>query len=117
MPQKDLLEELDFHLGVIEDCKVESNIGIGILASFPGLRCPYVYPRDSMAVSKALKGLAGFKEFHKRALTLLEGQASFLLNTQGEDGLWGQRYGMEGEDRSIYIHEDNIAHSINILSN
>ena len=83
------------------------------LASPPGSRYPYVYPRDLAAVARAFdridaKGTASTR--------ILEGAAAFLIATQGLDGSWGQRYDLEAQDRSIYHQEDNTAHAVAVLA-
>ena len=40
-----------------------------------------------------------------------------MKDTLTASGHWGQRYGLDGEDKSIYTQEDNIAHGISILCN
>lgn len=83
------------------------------LATPPGARYPYVYPRDLAAVARAFdridaKGTASAR--------MLEGAAVFLLATQGLDGSWGQRYDLDAKDQSIYLQEDNTAHAIAVLA-
>ena len=46
----------------------------------------------------------------ERAFTLLREVAAFIAFVQREDGHWGQRYEVSGDDKSIYRQEDNVAH-------
>ncbi len=59
-----------------------------ILASPPGRRYPYVYPRDTMLI---LRVLLKFQETKKVRKTL-----EFILNLVGETGEWYQRYTKDG---------------------
>jgi hypothetical protein len=43
--------------------------------------------------------------------------AHFMKITFFPLGFWGQRYSVEGENKSIYKQEDNVAHGIAILCN
>ena len=40
-----------------------------------------------------------------------------MTDIQAESGSWGQRYSLEGGNKSIYKQEDNVAHGIAILCN
>ena len=111
------IKELRYHLDIIEKCKKQGPKGTALLATLPGKRYPYVYPRDAASCSRFLAKLSQVSEFKKESLDLLEGMARFILSIQRDDGYWGQRYRLNGEDASIYRQEDNIAHSIRILMN
>lgn len=112
----DLNNHIYRHLDIIAQCAVYTDIGSALLATFPGSRYPYVYVRDSACVSRFLyKLLISPLKAGELAFRLLEEVAIFILNCQREDGFWGQRYGINGEDKSIYIQEDNIAHGVTIL--
>ena len=112
----DLNNDLYRHLDIISQCAVYTDIGSALLATFPGSRYPYVYPRDSACASRFLyKLLTSPLKAGRLAFRLLEEVAIFILNCQRKDGFWGQRYGINGEDKSIYIQEDNVAHGVTIL--
>ena len=64
----------------------------GILASPPGNRYPYVYPRDHVVCLLALIELG----MHDRAKQALD----FILTAQLPDGSFPQRYSQEGKDAS-----------------
>ena len=83
------------------------------MATPPGARYPYVYPRDLAAIARA----------HDRAPRdvgdagpTLHAAAAFLMEAQSLDGLWGQRYDLEARDCSIYWQEDNTAHAVATLA-
>ena len=112
----DLNNDLYRHLDIISQCAVYTDVGSALLATFPGSRYPYVYPRDSACASRFLyKLLISPLKAGKLAFRLLGEVATFMLNCQREDGFWGQRYDINGEDKSIYIQEDNVAHGVTIL--
>lgn len=83
------------------------------LATPPGSRYPYVYPRDLAAIARAFDRIDAKGTTSER---MLEGAAAFLLATQGLDGAWGQRYDLDAKDRSIYKQEDNTAHAVAVLA-
>jgi CRP-like cAMP-binding protein/GH15 family glucan-1,4-alpha-glucosidase len=112
----DLNNNLYRHLDIISQCAVYTDMGSALLATLPGSRYPYVYPRDSACASRFLyKLLISPLKAGRLAFRLLEEVAIFILNCQRDDGFWGQRYGINGEDKSIYIQEDNVAHGVTIL--
>jgi CRP-like cAMP-binding protein len=112
----DLNMEINKHLDIIYQCTVETVNGSALLASFPGMRYPYIYPRDSSCASRFLYKLVTSPfNLGENAFMLLSEMAKFILHCQREDGFWGQRYGIEGEDKSIYLQEDNVAHGVTIL--
>lgn len=115
MASRDLERELRFHFDVILKCKQEAELGVAVLATPPGLRYPYAYPRDMAATAKALRLMATKTGFGDEAFGLLEGMAEFTLYVQRPDGYWGHRYHLSGEERSLYRQEDNVAHGIIIL--
>jgi hypothetical protein len=47
----------------------------------------------------------------------LKGLAKFIAYVQEESGRWGQRYGLNGQNKAIYIQEDNTAYGAIILAN
>ena len=63
-----------------------------ILASPPGRRYPYVYPRDTMLILRVLLELGETKKVRK---TL-----EFILDLVGETGEWYQRYTKDGVSAS-----------------
>ena len=104
-----------FHLHVLRTCQATWKGAPLPMATPPGARYPYVYPRDLAAVARAYYRLKGVE--HDEAVSReLHAAADFLLATQGEDGLWGQRYDLQGRDRSIYPQEDNAAHAVAVLA-
>ncbi len=112
----DLNNDLYRHLDIVSQCAVYTDMGSALLATFPGSRYPYVYIRDSACASRFLyKLLISPLKAGGLAYRLLGEVAIFILNCQREDGFWGQRYGINGEDKSIYIQEDNVAHGVTVL--
>jgi len=108
------------HFEIIKKCAIydESSQRAALLATAPGSRYPYFYPRDAASASHLLNtiSLSGFS-YSDEAYALLREVANFALYIQREDGHWGQRYGTDGTDKSIYIQEDNVAHGMIIVSN
>ncbi|MDB5058888.1 MAG: hypothetical protein JWO59_2360 [Chloroflexi bacterium] len=105
-------------LDVIELCAIETAKGKAVCATPRGSRYPYVYPRDNAQCARALGKLVTYsksREIIDRAFTLLEEIARYLLAVQRQDGYWGQRYDVEGNDRAIYRQEDNIALGMSAL--
>jgi len=114
----DIDQEIESHLNIITKCAIETERGIALLATLPGSRYPYVYPRDSACASHFLLELSRSEiSASVKAFELLEGLAHFISSVQREDGFWGQRYGIEGEDKGLYKQEDNVAHGASILAN
>ncbi len=112
----DLNMEINKHLDIIYQCTIETDNGSALLATFPGMRYPYIYPRDSSCASRFLYKLVTSPfNFRDNAFLLLSEMARFVMNCQREDGFWGQRYGITGEDKGIYLQEDNVAHGVTIL--
>ncbi len=112
----DLNNVLYKHLDIISQCAVYTDMGSALLATFPGSRYPYAYPRDCACASRFLyKLLISPLKAGGLAFRLLEEISRFMLNCQRKDGYWGQRYGINGEDKSIYKQEDNVAHGVTIL--
>ncbi len=112
----DLDNELYRHFDVISHCTVDTALGSALLATIPDSRYPYVYPRDSACASRFLfKVVTASVNSGELAFGILENIARFILNCQRKDGYWGQRYGIRGEDKSIYLQEDNVAHGVIIL--
>lgn len=116
-----LNDQLNGHFQIISRCMAPSDrYGRLLLASPPQTRYPYVYPRDTSSASQLFRRLAGSKygyDVAPQAFELLKTMAHFMKDIQGKDGGWGQRYSLEGEDKSIYKQEDNVAHGISIICN
>ena len=111
-------QKIALHLDIILRCAIKTEKGIALMATLPDSRYPYVYPRDSACASQLLLGLSELDIADSdKAFSLLEGLARFISSVQKEDGFWGQRYGLGGEDKSIYKQEDNVAHGATILGN
>ncbi len=104
------------HLDIISQCVIDTERGGALLATMPGSRYPYVYPRDSACASRFLftTALSPLRASNT-AFRLLGEIARFILHCQRDDGYWGQRYGTAGEDKAIYRQEDNVAHGVSIL--
>jgi CRP-like cAMP-binding protein len=112
----DLNREVNNHLDIIAQCTVDTEYGSALLATLPGSRYPYVYPRDSACASRFLFKLATSNlKSGEIAFRLLSEISRFIMNCQREDGYWGQRYGIDTEDKGIYKQEDNVAHGVCIL--
>ncbi len=111
-----LNRDINRHLDIITQCAIDTEQGSALMATLPGSRYPYVYPRDSACASRFLHMLANSPlKAGDNAFRLLRGIAHFILNCQREDGYWGQRYGISTEDKGIYLQEDNVAHGVTIL--
>ncbi|MBN2078731.1 MAG: cyclic nucleotide-binding domain-containing protein [Spirochaetes bacterium] len=112
----DLNHAVNVHLDIISQCVVDTERGSALLATLPGSRYPYVYPRDSACAARFLYRLAlGPLKSGEIAMRLLGEMARFIMNCQRGDGYWGQRYGIDGDDRGIYRQEDNVAHGVSII--
>lgn len=112
----DLNRMVGTHLDIISQCVVDTRYGAALLATLPGSRYPYVYPRDSACASRFLYRLATSQlNSSEIALRLLGEIARFIAACQREDGYWGQRYGTAAEDKGIYRQEDNVAHGVTII--
>ena len=115
--------ELDYdslfrnYLEIVEQCRKPARKGVAILATLPGRRYPYVYPRDAAFTSRVLAKLSLKEKFTSRAFPLLRDLAIFILFSQREDGYWGQRYNLKNKEKSIYRQEDNVAHGMEIILN
>ncbi|MFQ6061761.1 MAG: hypothetical protein ACE5J9_01090 [Methanosarcinales archaeon] len=114
----DELDQIKFHFDIIKKCSVKAKHGIALLATFPGSRYPYCYPRDTAACARFLRKILEKSEeesLSKEAYNLLKGIAEFILHTQKENGYWGQRYDTSCKEQSIYKQEDNVAHGMIVL--
>jgi len=115
MRAADPLSQAAMHLGRLRACESEWNGYHLPLATPPGQRYPYVYPRDLAAVARAFDRLPDAL-VREQASDALRGAAEFLLRAQDLDGLWGQRYDLDAADQSIYRQEDNPAHAVAVLA-
>ncbi len=112
----DLNRDVNVHLNILSQCSIDTERGSALMATLPGSRYPYVYPRDSACASRFLYRLATSSlKSGGIALRLLGEIARYIMNCQRADGYWGQRYGLHGEDKGIYRQEDNVAHGVSIL--
>lgn len=112
----DLNREINRHLDILSQCVIDTDRGGALLATLPGSRYPYVYPRDSACASRFLYAvITSTLKAGDTAFRLLGEIARFIVACQRADGYWGQRYGVQGEDKAIYRQEDNVAHGVAIL--
>lgn len=116
-----LNQQLNHHMNHILACTVPSDRnGRLLLATPPNARYPYIYPRDMACASQLFRRISCSRKGYEVADTafdLLRSSASFLKAVQSETGAWGQRYGVDGGDKSIYKQEDNLAHGISVVCN
>ncbi|MFH1849065.1 MAG: hypothetical protein ABH879_02665 [archaeon] len=89
--------------------------GTAAFASLKRSRYPYIYPRDTCAICRAMKRVILHTHLRENLFRHMEGIAKFMLAIQRDDGYWGQRYDQDGTDKSIYVQEDNVAMGILIL--
>ena len=112
-PREKLNEQLSHHIRIILKCTLPSpKYGRLLLASSPESRYPYVYPRDSSCAVQLLRRLAGSEAHYEagpEAFELMKSMARFMKDALSDSGRWGQRYSLEGEDKSVYKQEDNMA--------
>lgn len=117
----ELNQQLNGHFQMILKCTAEHpQHGRLLLASPPDTRYPYIYPRDSSCAVQLFRRVAGSSRGYDaagQAFELTGYMAGFLKSVQAPDGSWGQRYSLQGENKSIYKQEDNTAHGIAILCN
>ncbi len=112
----DLNKDIYRHLNILSQCVIDTERGGALLATMPGSRYPYVYPRDSACASRFLYNVStSILKAGDAAFRLLGEISRFILHCQRDDGYWGQRYGMAGDDKGIYKQEDNVAHGVTIL--
>jgi len=116
-----LNDTLSKHMDIIMRCTaVNKKHGRLLLASPPTSRYPYVYTRDSSCAVQLFRRLAGSKYGYDaagNAYDIMKSMAYFMKDTISPEGSWGQRYSEEGENKSIYKQEDNVAHGISIICN
>ena len=116
-----LNHQLSEHMEVIWRCTVESDkYGRLLLATPPETRYPYIYPRDTSSAIALFRRLSSSPHGYDaapQAFELMRSMAHFLRDVFDEQRGWGQRYSLEGEDKSIYKQEDNVAHGMAVLCN
>jgi len=119
------LDKLNYHINdhinIILKCTIEtSGFGRLLLASPPDKRYPYIYPRDVSSAVQLFRRIAGSRHNYDagpRVFELIQSMARFMKKVQSPQGDWGQRYSVNGENKSIYKQEDNVAHGIAIICN
>ncbi len=109
--------EIKENLKIIARCAKSTKRGIGVFSTYQGSRYPHIYPRDMAAISRSLAMVCTETKMRNKTLRLLGGMAKFMASIQSKSGYWGQRYGINGRDRSIYIQEDCTAHGIITIAN
>ncbi|MFQ5584900.1 MAG: hypothetical protein ACE5GL_10730, partial [Calditrichia bacterium] len=116
-----LNDKINMHINIISKCTIEVQRSQKLLLATPaGARYPYVYPRDSSSACQLFRRIAVSPiqyDAADEAFNLMASMAGFIKDAQAADGSWNQRYSIEGEDKSIYKQEDNVAHGISILCN
>jgi len=116
-----LNDQLNEHMDIILKCTIENKkYGRILLASPPTSRYPYVYPRDTNCATQLMRRLAGSTndyDCREQAFEIMKSMAYFMKDCISAEGSWGQRYSLEGEDKSLYKQEDNVAHGIAIICN
>jgi GH15 family glucan-1,4-alpha-glucosidase len=110
------IDDPAFHLDVLDELTYDAEIDGAIpLASDPDNRYPYAYPRDIASITRAwLTALR--RDVRPDACRDRVVETARFLTAVQDDGWWYQRYGLDGEDQSIYRQEDNVAHGIRVLS-
>lgn len=118
MDKDKLCEKLSEHLEVIKKCSIQTEQGTVLLATILESRYPYVYPRDSSSASMLFRQMVE-KDLDSNgdAFNILNGMAKFIAYVQDESGKWEQRYGLNGQNKAIYVQEDNTAYGAIILAN
>lgn len=118
MDKDKLCEKLSEHLEVIKKCSIQTEQGTVLLATTLESRYPYVYPRDSSSASMLFRQMVE-KDLDSNgdAFSILRGMAKFIAYVQDESGKWEQRYGLNGQNKAIYVQEDNTAYGAIILAN
>ncbi|MCZ6791521.1 MAG: hypothetical protein O7C70_06960 [Candidatus Dadabacteria bacterium] len=116
-----LNDQLNEQMDIILRCTIENKkYGRLLLASPPSSRYPYVYPRDTNCAVQLMRRLAGSSndyDCREQAFAIMKSMAYFMKDCISPEGSWGQRYSLEGEDKSLYKQEDNVAHGIAIICN
>ena len=116
----ELAQQISHHLSFIAQCTIDTKkYGKLLLASPPHSRYPYLYPRDSHCAVQMLRRVAvSPHDFAERedAYNLIASMAHFMKDARQTHGAWGQRFSLDGQDKSIYRQEDNMAHGIAIIA-
>lgn len=108
---------LERNLRVIKNCTHECQKGMVLIATYKSSRYPHFYPRDAAAIARALRVVVEEGHFEQACIKILEHTSRLLMNIQGKNGHWNQRYSIHAKDLSIYKQEDNTAHGISFLCN
>jgi len=110
------IDDPTFHLDVLDELSYDAEVdGAVPLASDPDNRYPYVYPRDVASITRAWLTALRRGVRPDACRDRVVDAARFLVAVE-DDGWWYQRYGLDGDDQSIYQQEDNVAHGIRIIS-
>ena len=116
-----LNRQVKHHMEIILRCTAPSSkYGRLLLASRPTSRYPYVYPRDTSCAVQLFRRLAGSSSGYDvadQAFELMKSMAHFMKDVISPEGNWGQRYSLDGDDKSLYKQEDNVAHGVAIICN
>ncbi len=116
-----LNNQLTHHMEIIKRCTMPSDrYGQLLLASDPESRYPYIYPRDTSSAVQLFRRIVESKKGYDAgpdAMSLMRSMSLFMRDVMSEEGHWGQRYSLDGEDKSVYKQEDNTAHAIAIICN
>ncbi len=117
----ELNHQVKHHMEIILRCTAPSSkYGRLLLASRPTSRYPYVYPRDTSCAVQLFRRLAGSSSGYDvadQAFELMKSMAHFMKDVISPEGNWGQRYSLDGDDKSLYKQEDNVAHGVAIICN
>lgn len=113
----DDLRSPEFHLDVLNELIYEAECdGAVPLASFPDNRYPYTYPRDVACITRAWIAALRADIRPEQCRKHVVDAARFHLAVQSERGTWQQRYSLDGEDKGIYVQEDNTGHGLRVLA-
>jgi GH15 family glucan-1,4-alpha-glucosidase len=113
----DHLRSPEFHLDVLTELVYEAECdGAVPLASFPDNRYPYTYPRDVACITRAWITALRASIRPELCREHIVDAARFYVAVQSDNGVWQQRYSLDGEDKGIYIQEDNTGHGLRILA-
>ena len=117
----ELNHQVKHHMEIILRCTAPSSkYGRLLLASRPTSRYPYVYPRDTSCAVQLFRRLAGSSSGYDvadQAFELMKSMAHFMKDVISPEGNWGQRYSLDGDDKSLYKQEDNVGHGVAIICN
>ena len=117
----ELNDRISQNMDIITRCTaVNKKYGRLLLASPPKSRYPYIYTRDSSCAVQLFRRIAGSHNGYDAAEAsygIMKSTAHFMKDTISPEGAWGQRSSLDGENKSIYKQEDNVAHGISIICN